>query len=92
MKTHSVSPDIDRAVPAVEADGVRPRGGTIWRKPRVLQETGLSNTTQWRLENAGKFPARVQLSKNCVGWYEDEVEQWKADRRRLNKSGAQKAR
>ncbi|MCF6326874.1 MAG: AlpA family phage regulatory protein [Devosiaceae bacterium] len=37
-----------------------------------------------RLEAAGKFPKRVQLGANRVGWVEDEVLDWlqqKIDRR-----------
>ena len=29
-----------------------------------------------RLEKAGKFPKRVQLGPNRVGWVEDEVLDW----------------
>ncbi len=29
-----------------------------------------------RLEKAGKFPTRVQLGPNRVGWVEDEVLDW----------------
>lgn len=37
-----------------------------------------------RLEKAGKFPKRVQIGPNRVGWVEDEVLDWlrsKLDRR-----------
>jgi prophage regulatory protein len=30
----------------------------------------------WRLEKAGKFPRRLKLGPNRVGWVEDEVEAW----------------
>ena len=29
-----------------------------------------------RLEKAGKFPKRVQLGPNRVGWVEEEVQDW----------------
>lgn len=29
-----------------------------------------------RLEKAGKFPKRVKLGRNRVGWIEDEVLDW----------------
>lgn len=51
----------------------------IRRKP-MLAKTGLAATTQWRLERLGLFPARRQISIGLVGWVEDEVEQWIADR------------
>lgn len=42
--------------------------------------TGLSRTTRWRLERAGKFPQRRQLSDNAVGWLLSEVMAWRAAR------------
>ena len=39
-----------------------------------------------RLEAAGKFPKRVQLGPNRVGWVEDEVLDWlrmRIDRREV---------
>ena len=51
-----------------------------WRKQQVRHATQLSETTIWRLERAGKFPARRQLSANAVGWLRSEVEAWLASR------------
>lgn len=42
---------------------------------RVTWMTGLSRTTIWRLERAGRFPQRLRLSSNRVGWYQDEIEE-----------------
>ena len=33
-----------------------------------------------RLEKAGQFPLRVQVGPNRVGWIEDEVDAWIAER------------
>ncbi len=33
-----------------------------------------------RLEKQGKFPKRVRLGPNRVGWVESEILQWLADR------------
>ena len=30
----------------------------------------------WRLEKAGKFPKRIKLGANRVGWLLNEVEDW----------------
>jgi prophage regulatory protein len=30
----------------------------------------------WRLEKAGKFPKRIKLGANRVGWLLSEVEDW----------------
>jgi len=48
----------------------------IISKKEVIKVSSLSYTTIWRLETAGRFPARVQLSDRRVGWYEDEIEAW----------------
>lgn len=34
----------------------------------------LSPVQIWRLERAGKFPQRVQVSPNRVGWFLHEIE------------------
>jgi prophage regulatory protein len=50
---------------------------TIIRKRRVRQKTGLSDTTIWRLEKKGEFPARIQITEGgSVGYYEDEIDVW----------------
>jgi prophage regulatory protein len=43
---------------------------------QVVQLTGLSRMTIYRLELAGKFPKRRKLSQNSVAWREEEVSQW----------------
>ncbi len=35
-----------------------------------------------RLEKAGKFPKRVQLGPNRVGWFEHEIIEWLKSRKR----------
>jgi prophage regulatory protein len=40
---------------------------------QVMQLTGLSRMTIYRLELAGKFPKRRQLSQNSVAWLESDV-------------------
>lgn len=43
---------------------------------QVMQLTGLSRMTIYRLERAGKFPKRRKLSENSVAWREEEISQW----------------
>lgn len=50
------------------------------RRPEVAKIVGLSPTTLWRMEKAGCFPARRQLSAGAVGWLESEVLSWIAER------------
>ena len=42
----------------------------------VLERIGVSNTTLWRMEGRGDFPARRRISPNRVGWLASEVEAW----------------
>jgi prophage regulatory protein len=48
----------------------------IIRKSAVKEQTGLSDTTIWREEKAGRFPTRVQITANSVGWFQDEISAW----------------
>ena len=55
------------------------------RRKQLLGLIGVSRTTQWRLERAGKFPARVKLGTGSVGWHLAEVEEWVRGRERIVK-------
>jgi prophage regulatory protein len=58
---------------------------SILRRREVLRRTGLSSTTQWRLERAGEFPERIRLTEaGSVGWFEDEVNDWVHERVRAS--------
>ncbi len=48
----------------------------IIRKPELFSKIGLSDCTIWRMEKAGRFPQRIQLGGNSVGWFNDEIETW----------------
>ena len=56
----------------------------VLRRRQMLELIGLSNTTQWRLEKAGDFPARIKLGKGSVGWHLNEVEEWLKGRERVS--------
>lgn len=47
---------------------------------QVLQLTGLSRMTIYRLELAGEFPRRRRLSKNSVAWLDSDIAQWAESR------------
>jgi len=51
-------------------------GRRILRKNAVCDRVGLSASQIWRLEEMGRFPARVQITETTVGWFEDEVDAW----------------
>lgn len=46
------------------------------RMREVLDKTGLSKATLYRLIAAGKFPASVQLSSRAVRWEESLVDEF----------------
>lgn len=48
----------------------------IIRKPELFSKLSLSDATIWRMEKSGKFPQRIKLGGNSVGWFENEVEAW----------------
>ena len=47
---------------------------------QVIQLTGLSRMTIYRLELAGQFPKRRQLSKHSVAWLDTDIAQWAESR------------
>jgi prophage regulatory protein len=57
----------------------------VVRRKQLLEIIGLSCATQWRLERAGLFPARIRLGKGSVGWHLAEVEEWLKDRERVTR-------
>jgi prophage regulatory protein len=48
----------------------------VLRATDVMERTGLGRTTIWRLERAGDFPRRRQITAGSVGWLSDEVDKW----------------
>lgn len=50
------------------------------RLPEVEARVGLSPMTIWRRQKSGTFPRRVRLGPNAVGWVEEEIEAWCAER------------
>ena len=52
----------------------------IIRKPELIARVGLSDATIWRMERAGKFPRRIRLGGNSVGWIDQEIESWFNDK------------
>lgn len=43
---------------------------------QVRDRTGLSRSTIWRLERAGKFPRHHRISPNRVAWDESAINEW----------------
>ena len=54
----------------------------ILRLKEVLRRVALSESTIRRERRAGRFPQPVKLSNGTVGWYENEIDAWLANRGR----------
>lgn len=48
----------------------------VVRKPELIGRIALSDATIYRMEKAGRFPQRIQLGGNSVGWFESEIDAW----------------
>lgn len=57
-----------------------PRSIQILRLPDDCRATGLGRSMVYQLEAASQFPRRVKIGARAVGWIEDEIQQWLADR------------
>lgn len=53
---------------------------TILRLPAVKASTGLSRSTIYLRISEGVFPKPVSLGGRAVGWLEEEVQSWLAQR------------
>ena len=50
------------------------------RESEVRRITGLSRSTRWRLERAGKFPKRYKTSENTSANLLSQIMTWMAER------------
>jgi prophage regulatory protein len=48
----------------------------LLNRRQVAERTGLSVSSIKRLEAQGRFPRRVPISENRVGWLLSEIESW----------------
>lgn len=69
---------------ALTETATRPPRGRFLRIDDVAATIGLSRATINRLHRAGNFPAKVRISANGTGWWESEIEAWKATRARVS--------
>jgi prophage regulatory protein len=52
----------------------------LLRIDALIEITGLSRMTVYRMEKRGEFPNRRRLGANSVAWIEEEVDSWIAAR------------
>jgi prophage regulatory protein len=48
----------------------------LLRQDEVCRRVGLTRRWIWKLERDGKFPKRVKVTPNRIGWLEHEVDAW----------------
>ena len=48
----------------------------ILRRAIVIGRVGVSYPTIWRMEKAGLFPRRIQISPGAIGWLEEDIDAW----------------
>ena len=65
---------------------IPPISDRIIRSKETKSITGLSNTTIWRMEKAGNFPKRRQVSPGAVGWLLSEVLSWMDETARVGEN------
>ena len=46
------------------------------RLPDVMEATGLSKSTLYDLQRAGRFPQARRLSPRCVAWLSTDIQAW----------------
>lgn len=62
-----------QAVTGGRATAIEP---AVMTRKQLMRLTGLSETTLWRLEERGDFPARIQLASRRIGWLRSDIEAW----------------
>lgn len=63
----------------------------ILRYREVEARTGLSRSTIYRWQAAGRFPAAVVLGRRTVGWIESDVDAWIRKRAEESRGGGEAA-
>jgi prophage regulatory protein len=58
-----------------------PRPIRLLRIKQVLELVGLKKATVYQLHKNGLFPRSVKITGRAVGWVEEEVQRWLAERR-----------
>jgi prophage regulatory protein len=59
---------------------------TLMRRPQVEQATGLKRSTIYLWMGQGRFPRPISLGARHVAWRSDEIEEWIANRPRVQRS------
>lgn len=52
----------------------------LMRLPSVIEKTGKPRSTIYSMIEKNLFPKQIKLSSRSVGWLEDEVDAWIAEK------------
>ncbi len=52
----------------------------VVRRKELSKRLGVSLVTLWRWEREGRLPPRCSFGPNTVGWLEDDLEAWWAEK------------
>ncbi len=71
---------------------VRPAGATrgrrLLRLNGVIEKTGLSRATIYRMQSERRFPTSSRLGQSAMGWIESEIDNWLEQRIAASREGA----
>lgn len=60
----------------------------VLRMPAVMERTGLSRASIYRLIHTDDFPAAIRLGSRAVGWPAQQIDEWIASRERARSDSA----
>lgn len=63
-------------------------GDRFCRKPEVIARTSLSESSIWRREKEGRFPARIRLTPRTTVWRESDINEWLRNPTEYRQEGA----
>lgn len=52
----------------------------VLRLPEVIRKTGLSRSWLYEHIKMGEFPKQIKLGIRAVGWHEEQIDPWIAQR------------
>ncbi len=76
MSTSSLAVPVHTQADETAQPLARERPLRMLRLPAVKQMTGLGRSKIYELQALGDFPMRVQLTRRCVAWVEQDVQAW----------------
>jgi prophage regulatory protein len=56
------------------------------RLPTVKDKTGLSRSSIYLRMSKGEFPQSISLGGRCIGWIEEDIDNWLEEKISANKT------